>query len=188
MPGVVVHHARSIHPLDRAERFGIPVTSAPRTLLDLASMLPERALETALAEAAIKGLADRAALEAVIGRSNGHRGVGVLNELLDDVEPTRSALEREFRSLVTTYGLPKPILNARVNGYEVDAHWPEHRLVVEIDGYAYHSTRKAFEDDRIRDAELQALGWRVICITLRQLRRTPAATADRVRRTLQRLG
>jgi hypothetical protein len=185
--GVVCHSGR-IHPLDRAERHGIPVTSPARTLLDLATVLPERDLESAVAEAAIKALADRPALEALISRSNGHRGVGVLTRLLDDVEPTRSALEREFRKLVNAYDLPQPILNGRVNGYEVDAHWPEHRLVVEIDGYAYHSTRRAFEEDRIRDAELQALGWRVIRITFRQLRQTPAATADRVRRTLERRG
>jgi predicted transcriptional regulator of viral defense system len=186
--GVVVHYARSIDPRDRAEHHGIPVTAPARTLLDLAEVITERELEAALAEAAIKVLADRRALEDAIDRGNGRRGAAILAGLLDDVEPTRSALEREFRALVTAYELPSPILNGRVNGYEVDAHWPAQRLVVEIDGYAYHGNRKAFEDDRERDAELQACGWRVIRVTFRQLRRTPGAVAGRLRRTLELVG
>lgn len=186
--GVVVHWARRIDPLDATVRSGIPVTGPARTLLDLAEVLAERDMDAALAEAAIEDLADRAALEAVIARSHGRRGAAILSRLLDDVEPTRSALEREFRSLVRAHGLPRPVLNGRVNGYEADAHWPDVRLVVEIDGYAYHGTRKAFEDDRERDAELQACGWRVVRITFRQLRRRPAAVAGRLRRTLQLVG
>ena len=56
-------------------------------------------------------------------------------------------------------------MNQRVHGYEVDFHWPEARLVVELDGYEYHGTRQAFEDDRARDAALTAAGWRVIRVT-----------------------
>ena len=66
-------------------------------------------------------------------------------------------------------GLPRPRTNVKVRGYEVDMHWPEQRLVVEFDGWAYHSTRAAFERDRLRDAELQLAGERVLRVTHRQL-------------------
>ena len=65
--------------------------------------------------------------------------------------------------------LPNAVVNSRVGGYEVDFLWPAERLIVEVDGYAFHSTRTAFERDRLRDADLQARGYRVIRVTWRQL-------------------
>jgi very-short-patch-repair endonuclease len=180
--GVAVHRARSIDPRDRTIHQGIPITTPARTLLDLAEVLPERQLEDALAEAAIRELATD--LEDVIARSSGRRGASVLTALLRDVAPTRSVLEREFLRLLADHDLPRPLVNARVNGYEVDAHWPAARLIVELDGFRVHGTRRAFERDRERDAELLAAGWRVIRITFRQLRRAPGAVAARLRRAL----
>jgi len=62
-----------------------------------------------------------------------------------------------------------------VAGYEVDFLWPGERLVVEVDGYAFHSTRAAFERDRVRDADLQAHGYRVLRFTWRRLAEAPEA-------------
>jgi very-short-patch-repair endonuclease len=63
-------------------------------------------------------------------------------------------------------------------------HWPEARLVVELDGYAFHNTRQSFEEDRARDAALQAAGWRVVRVTDRRLEGAPRAVASTVRRLL----
>jgi very-short-patch-repair endonuclease len=60
-----------------------------------------------------------------------------------------------------------------VAGYEVDAYWPAERLIVEVDGWAYHSSREAFERDRRKDAALQAAGRRVVRITWRRLTKEP---------------
>ncbi len=60
-----------------------------------------------------------------------------------------------------------------VLGYEVDMHWPQARLVVEMDGFAAHGTRAAFERDRRRDGELQAAGVRVVRVTWRQMTGEP---------------
>ena len=57
----------------------------------------------------------------------------------------------------------------------MDLVWHAERLVVEVDGYAFHSGRSAFERDRGRDAELQAAGYRVIRVTWRQLTEAPEA-------------
>ena len=63
--------------------------------------------------------------------------------------------------------------NRRVAGWEVDAFWPRHRLVVEVDGYAYHGNRAAFERDRRKDAALVAAGYRVVRVTWRQIADEP---------------
>ena len=75
-------------------------------------------------------------------------------------------------------------MNARVAGLEVDALWPDERLIVELDGYAYHRTRSAFERDRARDATLQLAGYRVLRITARRLGRDPDTVAAAVRALL----
>ena len=56
---------------------------------------------------------------------------------------------------------------------EVDFLWREHRLIVEVDGYAFHSSRRSFERDRRRDRELQAAGYRVLRLTWRELTDEP---------------
>jgi very-short-patch-repair endonuclease len=52
---------------------------------------------------------------------------------------------------------------------EVDAAWRRQRLIVELDGYAFHGTRAAFERDRARDRRLAAKGWRVLRVTWRDV-------------------
>ena len=63
----------------------------------------------------------------------------------------------------------------RVAGHEVDLLWRAQRLIVEVDGFAFHASRAAFERDRLRDANLLAAGYRVIRITWRRLTREPEA-------------
>jgi very-short-patch-repair endonuclease len=76
------------------------------------------------------------------------------------------------------------VTNVRVGGYEVDALWPAERLIVEVDGFAFHSARSSFESDRKRDAELTAAGYRVIRVTWRQLVEEPEAVVARLARAL----
>ena len=75
---------------------------------------------------------------------------------------------RRLLDLIGKAGLPTPRTNAKVGPYEVDILWPEHRLVIEVDGYATRHD-KAFERDRARDAHLTALGHRVMRVTWRQI-------------------
>jgi very-short-patch-repair endonuclease len=82
---------------------------------------------------------------------------------------TRSRMERELRALIKQAGLPAPQTNVEVAGYEVDMYWPSQRLVVEFDGWSTHSSRTAFESDRLKDAALQLAGERVMRVTGRHL-------------------
>ena len=79
----------------------------------------------------------------------------------------------------------RPAVNVQLGRFEVDLLWREHRLVVELDGYASHGTRAAFERDRSRDAELAAAGLRIVRFTWRQVARDPAAVAARMRTLLR---
>jgi very-short-patch-repair endonuclease len=103
---------------------------------------------------------------------------------------TRSELEARFRALVETAGLPRPQLNRRVDlgsmVIEADALWRKERLIVELDGYAFHRTPAAFERDRARDRAAVAAGWRVIRITWRQLADDPRSVIRDLRRALKR--
>ena len=76
--------------------------------------------------------------------------------------------------------------NAKLGRWEVDAYWPRHRLVVEVDGYAFHSHRRAFERDRAKDRELVLAGLRVLRVTWRQLASGPHAVVATLAAALSR--
>jgi Transcriptional regulator, AbiEi antitoxin/Protein of unknown function (DUF559) len=182
--GIRVHRVRALDPEDRATRDGIPVTTVPRTLLDLGETVSPTQLQRAFEEAERLGLLDMRAIERLRDRSRGRRGLRSLLALLDahrgPPPMTRSELERRFLDLCRDAGLPPPIVNATAAGMEVDMLWPRQRLVVELDGHAFHRTRAAFERDRVRDAALQRAGHRVLRVTDRRLSAEPAAVIETV--------
>ncbi len=79
---------------------------------------------------------------------------------------------------------PRPRVNSRLHGYEVDSHWPDERAAVEIDGFRFHSSRRAFEHDRRKDAALQAAGIVTLRLTWRQIADEAIAVAARVAQRL----
>jgi very-short-patch-repair endonuclease len=181
-PGIHFHRMDGLEPRDLRRRDGLPVTSVARTLLDLAPLAPSDHLARMYNNARIHRLIRDNDLAQLVERSRGHAGVPSLRLLLahGSPGPTRSAAEDRFLSLVRSAGLPLPEANQHVAGHEVDFHWPGARLVVEIDGFAFHSTRTAFEADRRRDADLLAAGYRVLRLTLRSLDSQPEAVAARL--------
>jgi very-short-patch-repair endonuclease len=176
--GITLHRA-TLHPDDKATLDHIPTTSLPRTLLDLASLVPLKAVVRALEEAERKRLIDTRAIHGLLERANGHRGAGTLSQALASYDPqatqTRSELERRFLALTRKAGLPPSTLNTLVEQFEVDVLWPEQKLIVELDGYAYHRTRKSFERDRRRDAALLTAGYRTLRVTALRLDNEPEA-------------
>jgi hypothetical protein len=126
-------------------------------------------------------------LEALCERSRGRRGLRALVPLIEAArEPitTASPLEDRFAEFCEEQSLPMPTTNVLLLGYEVDALWARQRLVVEMDGFAFHRHRAAFERDRARDAELIAAGYRVVRLTHRRLHDYPEAVAGQLRRLL----
>jgi very-short-patch-repair endonuclease len=169
-------HRSILHPQDATRRLGIPVTSVARTLLDLATTATAKELDRAANEARVLGLVSTHSLNEQFSRYPRHRGTAALTAALQ-TEPrlTRSEAERRMLDLIRKARLPTPETNVRITGYEVDFLWRDAKLVVEIDGYAFHSSRRAFERDRRKDRELHALGYRVIRITWRELVEEPEA-------------
>ena len=175
-----------MHPDDTTRHHGIPTTSPARTLLDLADRLPLRALERALAQAEVQQLTSREELSALVSRAPGRSGKFAALLARDAQAPTRSELEERFLAFLAARNLPPPLVNQRVHGFEVDFHWPHARLIAELDGYAFHAHRDAFERDRARDATLQSRDWRVVRVTHRRLVERPDAVAGDFERLLER--
>jgi very-short-patch-repair endonuclease len=175
-PGIRIHRVAQLHPADITAHRNLPVTSPARTLLDLARFLPSRALTRAIEEAEVQRRVTPHSLDEQFKRYPRHRGTAALREaVIADPAFTRSEAERRLLALIRAARLPVPETNVRLAGYEVDLLWSAQRLVVEVDGFAFHSTRAAFERDRLRDADLLAAGYRVIRVTWRRLTGEPAA-------------
>jgi putative AbiEi antitoxin of type IV toxin-antitoxin system/uncharacterized protein DUF559 len=183
-PGLTTHRCRSLARQDIRRELGIRTTSPARTLLDCAPQMTAKALAKTVNEARLPGLLTPTAIDDVLTRNPLHPGAIALNAVDRDHNPTRSGWERDFLAFCARYGLPIPLINAPLNGYEVDALFPEHRLIVELDGWDYHQTRDAFEHDRERDAHALAAGLPTVRITKHRINTTPDREAARLRKIL----
>lgn len=118
-----------------------------------------------------------------------HRGAPLWRRLLGQAGAppfTRSQAEEKLLALVRSASLPPPELNVPVLGHEVDFLWREARLIVEVDGYVFHSSQRSFAVDRRRDAELLAAGYRVLRVTWADLTTDRLTTTARLAQALAR--
>jgi hypothetical protein len=185
--GIKVHAVRSWHPDDNTVVDGIPVTSVARTFLDQAEVVQLHQLANMVAEAETRHVFDLRAVERLMERSPGRRGLKPLAKVIAGyLEPpvTKSDFEAFFLLVCADAGIPLPQTNLIIAGHRVDAVWIGERLVVELDSRKHHLTTTAFEEDRRRDADLQLAGYRVLRITWRRLREEPRAVVGLVWRML----
>jgi very-short-patch-repair endonuclease len=190
-PYLVAH--QSLLPVDEVVRVrGMPVTSVPRTMFDLAGTLKEREVERAWNEMEVRGYTASLSVPDLLGRYPGRRGSLVLARLANrkslPVGITRNDFEEAFLSLIDCHGLPRPRMNVHVplrgRFYEIDCFWEEQRVAIELDGAAAHKTTKAFEDDRERDRILTAEGYTTNRVTWHHLHDTPDELASDLRQIL----
>lgn len=168
---------------ETAQLDGIPVTTPARTLLDLSPRLTSRGLEQLMERMRRRELLNDEQVGRLVDRYPSRPGAPRLRALLESeslLDLTRSEAEERLLALVRKARLPPPRANARLAGCEVDLLWTAARLVVEVDGFAYHGSRAAFEADRLRDAALAASGFRVMRVTWRQLENEPEAVIARI--------
>jgi very-short-patch-repair endonuclease len=172
---------------------GIPVTSVPRTILDLAAIASVDVVENALREAEFLELRDPLSLPELLARYRGRRGVHRVRSALARIseEPAgrrRSPLEERFVPFLRRHQLPIPRLNTWIEAggkrYQVDCLWPGTTQIVELDGWQGHGTRSAFRDDRARDRRLRVAGYTVTRISWSQLDDEPTAIATDLRALL----
>lgn len=186
--GLRVHRVRALDPRDRRLHRGIPVTSPARTLLDCAATAAPDELERAIAEAYALKLVTDGEIRRTLDRAPNRPGAGRLRaELGREGGPrwTQSEAERRMLRLIREARLPVPHTQVRIAGWPADFFWPEHKLILEVDGYPFHNHRRAFERDRRRDAAHVAAGYRVVRVTYRQLREEPLAVAVVIARALE---
>jgi very-short-patch-repair endonuclease len=162
-------HCAVLPPDEITTHDGIPATTPARTLLDLAAVVPRQTLERALDEAEILRLPGPHTLLDRYPRRRGTKNLRALLREARNPTPTRNDFEGRLLTLLDDHGLPRPATNTIIEGKEVDAVWREVKLIVELDGFATHGTRRAFERDRRRDRQLHAAGWRVVRLTWEQL-------------------
>lgn len=181
--GITVHRSRHLPPTDLTTRDAIPVTTVHRTLLDLAAVVPPHHLRRAVERAEERELFDLRRLHAVMARRPHVAGAPALRALLADARAhdlprTRSDVEAAVLQLCLDHRLPRPQVNRFDGANEVDFRWPDHRLVMEVDGWSTHRTRRAFADDRARDRAHVQAGWRVVRFTAVEVDGQPTVVAD----------
>jgi Protein of unknown function (DUF559)/Transcriptional regulator, AbiEi antitoxin len=182
-PGIVAHRG-PLTGADVTTERGVAVTTPARTLVDLADVVTFERLRR-IADRGVR--LDAGAVRRAAARAPNRRGRGAIARLLGDDGTelrTRSGLERLMRRLAHAAGLSTPLINCRLLGRERDFVWLEQRLVVEVDGHAYHAPRGARENDHDRDAELTLAGWRVLRFTDAQLEHDLARVAARLRQAV----
>jgi very-short-patch-repair endonuclease len=187
--GIRLHLVRRLDPQDITTKHGIPITTAAKTLVDLDAAVPDRQVERAYEQAQIRRMLPPGAIEELLERSNGRRTRTIRRLLALErraATVTRSELEERFLALARRAGLPEPELNQRVAGYEVDFLWRQQRRVIEVDGFAYHSTRQATTRDRRKDDDLETAGFRVTRFTADQILNDPQDTVARATRAVRR--
>jgi Transcriptional regulator, AbiEi antitoxin/Protein of unknown function (DUF559) len=183
--GIAIHEC-GLNPEERTSIDRIPVTVVARVLLDLAETVDGRAFKWAFEEADRRRLLESRELEAVYARGTGRRGLKPFRRVIEEVRmpDSSSPLEDRVLELCRDYGIPMPETNVTVLDREVDAFWPDQKLMVEADSFEFHAHRAAFERDRARDAAMQVAGYRVIRLTHRRLTVEPAKVAAELRHLL----
>lgn len=192
--GAIRRHLAHPPPDEVTVEDGIPVTTVPRTILDLAAVASVDVVENALREAEHLRLYDSLSLQDLVARYPGRRGIRKVRTSLDRLheEPggrRRSPLEERFVPFLRRHRLPIPRLNAwlEVGGrrYQVDCLWPQTTQIVELDGWQGHGTRSAFREDRTRDRRLRVAGYSITRLTWSQLEDEPTAIAADLRSLLK---
>lgn len=185
--GILAHRVVRLDAEEVALLEGIPVTAAGRTIIDVAGVVSGRELEGAVARAERERLISHGELSLLLLRHTARPGARALRALLTGVGApalTRSEAEDRFLALTRRYGLPAPEANVLVAGYEVDFLWRSEGIIVEVDGFAFHSSQTRFESDRRRDRDLAAAGYQVIRVTWRQIVDEPEQTMVRIGQAL----
>lgn len=159
VPGVEVRQVRALDEREVGMHRGIPITTVPRTLVDLAATLGEEHLARTCHEATVRFGTAPESVEGVLDRRPNAPGARTLRRILrGDVHVVLSKLERRFLELLGEHSLPRPVTNRRAGSYWVDCRWPEHKLTVELQSYTFHNSRHSFEHDHRREREAYLRG------------------------------
>jgi len=179
---------------DLDELGGVPVTSATRTLIDLAGVLRRDALELALEDAFRRELSTPRAVEDAVERpARGRRGLAQLRVLLAERRPgprSESGWEVRVARLLVRHGLPVPARQHEVvhdgHRFRLDLAYVDEHVGIEFDSLRWHSGRARIEHDSHRRNALRAAGWHLVHVTAVMVRERPELVVRVVRDALRR--
>jgi Transcriptional regulator, AbiEi antitoxin len=185
-PGIIVHQVPKLTRADLRTHLGIRVTSPARTVLDCAPDLSAKRLVRIANDGRRSGLLRLPALTDVIQRFPLHPGCARLKPLLERPSgPTRSEFEDAFLPFCDRFGLPRPQVNVKINGYEVDAFFEAEGVIVELDSWGFHQDRDSFENDRNRDVDNLVTGLVTYRLTWDRMIGDPEHEARRLGKVLK---
>jgi len=183
--GLVVHRTKLLDGRDRTHCRGVPVTAPARTICDLAAVSAPHTVRRAMRVAQGRRRASVPQILEAVDRLGPRRGVRTLRQLLAwGPAPINSVLEDVALEFLLRAGFVHPDVNRplTLDGRRVipDFRWPEQRLVLEVDGRAWHDNPVARGDDVVRQSLLEAHGERVLRATWHQIVTEGASTARRL--------
>lgn len=182
--GIRIHRA-ALNPADKTVQLGLPVTSPARTVLDMTPRLRDKPLSRAVNDLR-HGYLSLDDLAELLDRCPGHPGAARLRPFVHAPKgPTRSEFEDAFEAFRERFGLPEALVNTEVVGFEVDVYFPAERVVVQLDGWDFHSSRESFISDRDEDATLLELDIVTVRITWERIEEKSVREARRLLRILE---
>jgi len=183
--GVKTRTTRKLDRRDTTKFRGIPVTSLPRTLVDLAAVLQPEELARAYHEAAVRYGIRPPHVEAVLARRPSSPGATELRSVLRGTTlVVLSLLEKTFPRRLVEAGLPLPHMNRSADGRYVDCRWPDYKVTAELNSYRYHHTRHAWEADHEREREARQRGDEFRVFTWRDVVEDPGYMLAELRKLL----
>lgn len=187
--GLTVRHVSTLPEHETTDAFGPRSTTFARALLDAAALPWWDDLDQALDRGVRLQHFDGRSLERVLADHPKSAGAGRLAAAVAKLDETagrkRSELERRLVELVVGSGLPTPIVNGLVHGWEVDLHWWLTRAIVEADGRRDHISPADVAKDAAKRAELEDAGYVILLVDWWSVVYHPEATIERIRRFLE---
>jgi hypothetical protein len=194
--GVVVHQLTDLVPEHTGTKYGVPVTTAPRTIIDLAAVAPGKLVQRLVDDANRIGIATYREVWDLLGQlaRRGKPGIRKLRRILElrlDMNlVTDSTLEMRLIDLLTSAGIPLPQTQwtppwlRHMNG-RVDLVYRDAELIVEGDSFRWHNDPRSFQADRKRDNLAQLAGWTVLRFTWEDITKRPSYVVTSVRTALE---
>lgn len=188
--GVTRHRSLDVHKATVVTRDGIPTTNPLRTMVDLGAVLKPWLVADCLERGLTEKLFSLKAVDSERIRLSrrGRRGAGVIREVMDEralgSTPADGLLEVRMAALMRDFGLPQAEFQYAIGPYRVDFAYPPLRIIIEVDGWEAHQTRRALQRDLERQNALIALGWKVLRFTWEDVVRRPSKVAAQIRAAL----
>jgi hypothetical protein len=193
----MVHQLTDLTSDETTHIIGLPVTDPPRTVIDLAAVLPSALLASSLDQVVRMRLSTYQSIAGRLEKTarQGKRGVtklrSILKPRLGGSFVSESTLETRLLKLLEDRGLPRPSTQYRPNWLRhmngrVDLAYVDEKIVIEGDSQRWHGTPEAFQSDRTRDNLAQLAGWIILRFTWQDITQRPGYVANTVLTFLSR--